>query len=148
MNYGLVLPASLSPGLLRPGYDVPGIPYVDFFESLHTDFAACSQPPASRDNHRKASYQRLQQRDQVVVGDQDLDRATRVVVKTILLLSWPRCRQLLTVQVKSSLFYQTLKVRRKESVKRPFGHLSQLHLQQYLTVIGVNLNLAINHNTK
>ena len=31
-------------------------------------------------------------------------------------------------QVKSSLFYQTLKVRRKESVKRPFGHLSQLHL--------------------
>ena len=34
------------------------------------------------------------------------------------------------MQVKSSQAYlnQTLKVRRKESVKRPFGHLSQLHL--------------------
>ena len=32
------------------------------------------------------------------------------------------------MRIKSSLFYRTLKVRRKESVKRPFGHLSQLHL--------------------
>ena len=36
--------------------------------------------------------------------------------------------QLHSDKVKSSLFYQTLKVRRKESVKRPCGHLSPLHL--------------------
>ena len=40
----------------------PNIP-VDFFEFLSTKFAACSKPP-SRDNHRKASYPRMQQRDQ------------------------------------------------------------------------------------
>ena len=33
-----------------------------------------------------------------------------------------------TLLSKSSLFYQTLKVRWKESVKRPCGHQSQLHL--------------------
>ena len=36
---------------------------VDFFEFLTTEFAACSKPP-SRDDHRKASYPRTQQRDQ------------------------------------------------------------------------------------
>ena len=56
----------------------------------------------------------------------------------------------MTALVKSSLFYQTLKVRRKESVKKPYGHLSQLLPIAILTVtvIGVNLNLAINYNTK
>ena len=38
---------------------------VDFFELFSTEFAACSKPP-SRDNHRKASYPRTQQRDQGV----------------------------------------------------------------------------------
>ena len=36
---------------------------VDFFELLSTEFAACSKSQ-SRDNHRKASYPRTQQRDQ------------------------------------------------------------------------------------
>ena len=36
---------------------------VDFFEFLSTEFAACLEPP-SRDNHRKASYSRTQERDQ------------------------------------------------------------------------------------
>ena len=36
---------------------------VDFFEFFSTEFAACSKPP-SRDNPRKASYLRTQQRDQ------------------------------------------------------------------------------------
>ena len=36
---------------------------VDFFEFLSTEFAACSKP-SSRDNHRKASNPRTQQRDQ------------------------------------------------------------------------------------
>ena len=35
---------------------------VDFFEFLSTEFAACSKTP-SRDNHRKASYPKTQQRD-------------------------------------------------------------------------------------
>ena len=50
-----------NPHLLRnfPWSNVP----VDFFEFLSTKFAACSKPP-SRDNHRKASYPRTQQRDQ------------------------------------------------------------------------------------
>ena len=37
--------------------------YVDFFEFLSIEFATCSKQP-SRDNHRKASYPRTQQRDQ------------------------------------------------------------------------------------
>ena len=40
----------------------PNVP-VDFFEFLSTDFAACSKQPR-KDNHRKASYPRTQQRDQ------------------------------------------------------------------------------------
>ena len=36
---------------------------MDFFELLSTKFTACSKPP-SRDNYRKASYPRTQQRDQ------------------------------------------------------------------------------------
>ena len=35
----------------------------DFFEFLSTEFAASSKPP-SRDNYRKTSYSRTQQRDQ------------------------------------------------------------------------------------
>ena len=38
-----------------------------FFEFMSTKFAACSKPP-SRDNYRKASYPRTQQRDQGGVG--------------------------------------------------------------------------------
>ena len=41
----------------------PKVP-TDFFEFLSTEFAAYSKPP-SRDNHRKASYSRMQNRDQV-----------------------------------------------------------------------------------
>ena len=36
---------------------------VDFFKFLLTEFAACSKPP-SRDNYRKTSYPRMQERDQ------------------------------------------------------------------------------------
>ena len=36
---------------------------MDFFEFFSTEFAACSKPQ-NRDNHRKASYPRAQQRDQ------------------------------------------------------------------------------------
>ena len=52
-------------------------------------FAACLKPP-SRDNHRKASYPKMQQRDQ----DAGLthDYVVKVVVKTTPLPSWPRCR--------------------------------------------------------
>ena len=58
----------------------------DFF--LHK-FAACSKP-LSRDNHRKASYPRTQQRDQGAGWTHD--HAIRVVVKTTSLPCWPRCR--------------------------------------------------------
>ena len=58
---------------------------VDFFEFLSTKFAACSKPP-SRDNHRKASYPRTQQRDHSIW----------VIVKTTPLPIRPRCRQLST----------------------------------------------------
>ena len=37
--------------------------HVDFFKFFSIEFAACSKPP-SRDNHRKASYPKTQQRDQ------------------------------------------------------------------------------------
>ena len=37
--------------------------FCDFFEFLPTEFAACSKPP-SKDNHRKVSYPRTQQREQ------------------------------------------------------------------------------------
>ena len=58
----------------------------DFFPHK---FAACSKPP-SRDNHRKASYSRTQKREQD--ADWTHDHAIRVIVKTTLLPSWPRCR--------------------------------------------------------
>ena len=35
---------------------------VDFFEFLSTEFAACLKP-SSRDNHREASYPKMQRRD-------------------------------------------------------------------------------------
>ena len=49
-------------GGIRTCLKVSSVP-MDFFKFLSTEFAACSKPP-SRDNHRKASYPRTQQRDQ------------------------------------------------------------------------------------
>ena len=54
-------PPPLATPLLR-GFQRSNDP-VDFFEFLSTEFAACSKP-TSRDNDRKASYPRTQQRDQ------------------------------------------------------------------------------------
>ena len=64
---------------------------VDHFPSFPRKFAACSKPP-SRDNYRKASYPRTQQRDQG--GGWSYDPAIRVVVKTTPLHIRPRCRYL------------------------------------------------------
>ena len=60
---------------------------LDFFPHK---FATCSKP-LSRDNHRKASYPRTQQHDQGAGWTHV--HATRVIVKTTSLPSWPRCRQ-------------------------------------------------------
>ena len=46
---------------------------MDFFEFLSTKFAACLKSP-SRDNHRKASYSRTQQRDWVQVELRSFDQ--------------------------------------------------------------------------
>ena len=59
------------------------------FDFFSRKFAACSKPP-SRDNYRKASYPRTQQRDQG--GGWTHDPAIRVVVKTTPLPIWPRCQ--------------------------------------------------------
>ena len=59
------------------------------FDFFPHEFAACSKP-LSRDNHRKASYPRTQQRDQGAGWTHV--HATRVVVKTTSLPSWPRYR--------------------------------------------------------
>ena len=56
-----------NPHLLR-SFRRSNVP-VDFFEFLSAEFAACPKSP-SRDNHRKASYPRTQQRDQGVGGTQ------------------------------------------------------------------------------
>ena len=62
-----------NPDLLRSfrWFNVP----VNFFEFLSTEFAACSKPPI-RDNHCKAFYPRMQQRDQDAdwTGSCDKDR--------------------------------------------------------------------------
>ena len=60
------------------------------FDFFPRKFAACSKPP-SRDNHRKASHPRTQQRDQGAGWTHD--PAIRVVVKTTPLPIRPRCRQ-------------------------------------------------------
>ena len=57
---GLQNASSTMPSRTTPLIQCP----VDFFEFLlSTEFAACSRPPG-RDNHRKASYPKTQQRDQ------------------------------------------------------------------------------------
>ena len=61
------------------------------FDFFPRKFAACSKPP-SRDNYRKASYPRTQQRDQGASWTHD--PAIRVVVKTTLLPIRPCCRQI------------------------------------------------------
>ena len=66
----------------------PSFP-VDVFDFFPLKFAACSKSP-SRDNYRKASFPRTQQRDQGVGWTQD--PAIRVVVKTTPLPIWPHCR--------------------------------------------------------
>ena len=48
-------------GGIRTCLGVSNVP-VDFFEFLSTEFAACLKP-SSRDNHRKASYPKMQRRD-------------------------------------------------------------------------------------
>ena len=60
------------------------------FDIFPSKFAACSKPP-SRDNYRKASYPRTQQRDQGAGWTHD--PAIRVIVKTTPLPIRPRCRQ-------------------------------------------------------
>ena len=55
---------------------------VNFFKFLSTEFAACSKPP-NRDNHRKASYPKTQQRDQSKI---------KVVVKSDACTTQSRCR--------------------------------------------------------
>ena len=50
-----------NPHLLR-SFQWSKVP-VNSLKFLSTEFAACTKPP-SRDNHRKASYPRMQQRDQ------------------------------------------------------------------------------------
>ena len=67
------------------------------FDFFPRKFATCSKPP-SRDNYRKASYPRTQQRDQGAGWTHD--SAIRVVVKTTPLPIRPRCRQ--TTNVHSS----------------------------------------------
>ena len=57
-HFYIAVTTSLLGGIQRSN-NVP----VDFFEFLSTEFAACSKP-SSRDNPRKASYLRTQQRDQ------------------------------------------------------------------------------------
>ena len=59
------------------------------FDFFPRKFAACSKPP-SRDNYRKVSYPRVQQRDQNAGWIHDY--AIRVVVKTTSLPSRPHCR--------------------------------------------------------
>ena len=61
------------------------------FDFFPRKFAACSKPP-SRDNYRKASYPRTQQRDQGAGWTHN--SAIRVVVKTTPLPIWPRCRHM------------------------------------------------------
>ena len=61
------------------------------FDFFPRKFAACSKPP-SRDNYRKASYPRTQQRDQGAGWTHD--PAIRVVVKTTPLPIRPRCRHI------------------------------------------------------
>ena len=58
------------------------------FDFFPRKFAACSKPP-SRDNYRKASYPRTQQREQGAGWTHD--PAIRVVVKTTPIPIRPRC---------------------------------------------------------
>ena len=83
----------------RLGVDhFPSFP-VDVFDFFPRKFAACSKPP-SRDNYRKASYSRTQQRDQG--ADWTLDPAIRVVVKMTPLLIRPRCRLICNCNISAS----------------------------------------------
>ena len=61
------------------------------FDFFPRKFAACSKPP-SRDNYRKASYPRTQQRDQGAGWTHD--PTIRVVVNTTPLPIRPRCRHI------------------------------------------------------
>ena len=70
----LLLPGWRNPHLLR-SFQCSQVP-VNFFEFLSTEFAACSKPP-SRDNHRKASYPRTQERDQSGVEHRSHDHGRR-----------------------------------------------------------------------
>ena len=76
------------------------------FDFFPRKFAACLKPP-SRDNYRKASYPRTQQRDQGAGWTHD--PAIRVVVKTTPLPIRPRCRLFLTKQVPEEVFYFNLR---------------------------------------
>ena len=58
------------------------------FNFFPRKFAACSKPP-SRDNYRKASYPRTQQRDQGAGWTHD--PAIRVVVSWVQPAPWSRC---------------------------------------------------------
>ena len=71
------------------------------FDFFPRKFAACSKPP-SRDNYRKASYPRTQQRDQGAGWTHD--PAIRVVVITTPLPIRPRCR--LWMRFSSQIIHQ------------------------------------------
>ena len=69
-----------------------------FLQILSTEFAACSKPP-SRNNHRKASYPRTQQRDHLNLWELNPDHSIMVVVKTTPLPIRPRCRQTVAMRM-------------------------------------------------